>query len=264
MDNRIPIVICELLNLYLTHLNHEVPGLVTGLYLHGSIALDAFDETQSDIDFLAFLSRRATAADVKSLRSIHQAIASPYPRWLLEGSYLQWGDLGELSENVAPSITHHENKLVEDDVFDINLVTWWVLKHHGIALIGLQPQDLPFEVDWNLLIARMKENLNTYWAAYAVRPRRIAWLLSDYGIEWIVLGVLRQYYTFVADDITSKSGAGTYALEHLPSKWHRLIREALHIRQGESVSLYSSKILRAADGYHFLRYMIHYCNTLPL
>src|SRR4051812_11694766 len=187
MDERIPIPMRQLLNTYLAQLNGDLPDLVAGLYLHGSIALDAFNESLSDIDFVAFLSRRATAADVKHLRSLHQAIAKKYPRWLLEGSYLQWSDLGQRDDNVSPSITHHEGRLAENEIFDINSVTWWVLKHRGIALIGPQAQELPFKVDWDLLVTRMKQNLNTYWAAYTVRPRRIAWLMTDYGIEWSVL-----------------------------------------------------------------------------
>jgi hypothetical protein len=264
MDKRIPTPIRQLLASYLTELNSWLPGLVEGLYLHGSIALDAFNESLSDIDFVAFLSRRATAADVKHLRSLHQTIAQEYPRWLLEGSYLQWSDLGQLAENVSPSITHHEGKLAENDIFEMNPVTWWILKERGIALIGPQPQELPFEADWDVLVTWMRHNLNTYWAAYTTRPQRIASLLTDYGIEWSVLGVLRQYYTFVAHDITSKSGAGEYALDHLPSQWHRLIREALRIRQGMTTPLYNSKVTRAANCYNFLRYIIGYCNTLPL
>lgn len=264
MDSRVPAPICELLTTYISQLEHEVPGLITGLYLHGSIALGAFNESLSDIDFVAFLDHRATTAETKALRWIHQAVATAYPRWLLEGSYLQWNDLGQLGENVSPGIVHHDGKFVENEIFDINSVTWWTLKNHGIALVGPQPQELHFEVDWDLLITRMKENHNSYWAAFTVRPRRIAWLLYDDGIEWTVLGVLRQYFTFVANDITSKSGAGEYALAHLPARWHRLISEALRIRQGQCGSLYDSKVVRAADCYNFLRYIIRYCNSLPL
>lgn len=267
MDTRIPTPIRDILRDYMDLLAHELPGLVTGLYLHGSIALDAFNEHQSDIDFIALLSRRATATDIETLRAVHKTLASKYSRWALEGSYLQWHELGQLEESVAPAPTHHDGKLDGDATFDVNSVTWWVLKYHGIALIGPQPQGLDFEVDWQLLISAMHENLNRYWASYTRKPKRIAWLLSNFGIEWTVLGVLRQYYSFVAHDIISKTGAGEYALTHLPTKWHRLIREALQIRNQLPAtphkSLYNSKVARAADAYNFLRYIIDYCNSLP-
>jgi hypothetical protein len=51
--------------------------------------------------------------------------------------------------------------------------------------------------------------MNTYWARFTTDPRYIAWLLADYGIQWTVLGVLRQFYTFREHAITSKVGAAT-------------------------------------------------------
>jgi hypothetical protein len=262
MDARIPTPIHDLLHDYCTLLESKVPGFVTGLYLHGSIALGAFHENRSDIDFIAFLSRRATIADVEQLRSIHHTIATKYPRWLVEGSYLQWDELGCPEESITPSPVHHDNKFDANGKFDVNSVTWWVLKHHGIALIGPQPQELTFDVDWDLLIANMHQNMNSYWAGFIRKPQRIVWLLSDFGVEWTVLGTLRQYYSFVAHDITSKTGAGDYALNHLPAHWHRIIGEALRIREQAPNSLYNSKLKRAGEAYNFLRFIINYCNSL--
>jgi hypothetical protein len=263
MDTRVPVSIRELLQAYMRLLETQLPGFVTGLYLYGSIALEAFDENLSDIDFVAFLSRCATPSDLEQLAAIHQTIANHYPRWLLEGTYLQWPELGQLEGQIAPSPIHHDNKFEASGNFDINLVNWWVIKNRGIALIGPQVDELHLLVDWDLLISQMRENLNTYWASYVHKPRRIVWLLTDYGVQWTVLGVLRQYYTFVAHDITSKVGAGDYALSHLPDKWHRIIREAIRIRQQETPSFYTSKVRRAADNYNFLRYIIDSCNSLP-
>lgn len=264
MDARVPSPIQSLLVDFMTLLDTEAPGLVTGLYLYGSIALDAFDPKLSDIDSVAFLSRKATKSELARLAEIHQTIAKSYPQWLLECTYLQWYELGQLEDHVAPSPAHHDNRFEESTSFEVNSVTWWELKNRGIALIGPPVQQLLFDVDWDMLIANMKVNLNSYWASYIQRPGRIAWLLSDFGVEWTVLGVIRQYYTFVAHDITSKVGAGLYALDHLPDRWHRVIREAIRIRQQQRKSLYATRVQRAADCYNFLRYIIAYCNSLPI
>ncbi len=71
----------------------ELPYFLSGFYLHGSIALNAFNAQLSDIDFIAFMSRQCTANDIESLQKIHQSIAAQYPLWRLEGSYLQGNDL---------------------------------------------------------------------------------------------------------------------------------------------------------------------------
>jgi hypothetical protein len=84
----------------------------------------------------------------------------------------------------------------------------------------------------------------------------MSWLLTDFGIQWAVLGVLRQYYTFREGDITSKTGAGEYALTHLPARWHRLIREAIHIREHTGACSYGFQIFRAVEAWAFLKYVI--------
>lgn len=263
MDSRIPAHIEPLLHDFLSSLATELPGYVTGFYLHGSIALDAFNEHFSDIDFIALISRQSTEKDLAALQKIHQEIASRYPRWALEGSYLQWEYLGQMEETIAPSPVHHDNKFEPAQKFDVNSVTWWVLKNRGIALIGPQPQELDLVVDWDVLVAKMKQNLNTYWASFTKKPQRISWLYSDYGIQWVVLGVLRQYYTFVAHDITSKTEAGEFALSHMPSRRHRVIQEAIRIREQVPDSLYSSKLVRAIDAYLLLHHVIRLSNQLP-
>lgn len=267
MDSRIPAHIQPLLDDYTHALDREVPDLVTGLYIHGSIALNAYVPGKSDIDTTAFLSRPAITTDLEQLQALHQTHAATHPRPLLEVSYVQWSDLGKPESNVTSPIYHDGNFKAAGN-FDVNLVTWWIIKQHGITLIGPQSSELPLAVDWSRLIQQMHTNLNSYWARYLHRPRAIAWFLFDYGIEWIVLGVLRQYYSFVANDITSKHGAGEYALAHLPEEWHRIIREALRIRHQEPNSCYKTKLSRAGEAYNFVRYIIQqsneqYCHSFP-
>jgi hypothetical protein len=252
----IPAPIGPLLNDYLRLVEGELPGLLAAVYLHGSIALGAFNPRLSDIDFIAVLARRVTEREVEALRRVHAGIASRYPQWQMEGSYLQWADLGRFEDAITPYPYYAEGKLHAQGHYEINSVTWWVLKQHGLALRGPEPRDLDFEVDFELLLAKMAQNLNSYWASFTRRDGRLSWLLSDAGIEWAVLGVLRQHYTFRERGITSKAGAGEYALAHMPPRWHKLIREALNLReQPEAPSLYHSHIVRAAEASSLLRYV---------
>ncbi|MEO7910952.1 MAG: aminoglycoside adenylyltransferase domain-containing protein [Roseiflexaceae bacterium] len=230
-------------------------------YLHGSIALDAFDPQLSDIDFITLGSRACTPDDIASLRTIHQAIAQQYPQWLLEGSYLQSQDVGQLGSSRTPAPYHHDNTFHASGTFDANAVTWWVLKHQGIALRGPAPEALDFDVSWDALIAEMTQNLNSYWASWTKSPAQIARLLTDDGIHWAVLGVLRQFSSFREHAITSKTGAGVYALTQLPARWQRIVQEALNLRQRTGASMYRSRILRAREAVSFLKYIIHECNA---
>jgi hypothetical protein len=80
-------------------------------------------------------------------------------------------------------------------------------------------------------------------------------------VQWTVLGILRQFYTFRERAITSKTGAGLYGLAHTPRQWQRLIQEALDIRAGKAASSYRSRIVRALAAYMFLQLIITACNT---
>lgn len=261
MSAEIPQSVKQVLDEYLALIHEQRPGLLEGMYLHGSLALGAFDPRFSDIDFISITSRRCSDADIDSLRAIHDTLRQRYPQAQLEGSYLQWDDLGRFEDTIPPRPHIHDGILHASGHFDLNGVTWWVLKQRGIALVGPPPEYLDIQVDWVDLIAKMHHNMNTYWASYITNPRRMAWLLTDYGIQWAVLGVLRQFYTFRERAITSKTGAGVYALQHTPQQWHRLVQEAIDIRAGIAGSSYRSPIVRAIAAFTFLQLIITACNT---
>jgi hypothetical protein len=260
MPPKIPDIIQPLLERYLALTGNRLPGLITGFYLTGSIALGGFNERFSDVDFVAVLNRRLADADIDALRLIHQSIAAEYPRWPLSGNYLQPEQLGGSPANCEPHPYYHDGVFHSQGYFELNPVTWWTLKNCGIALAGCAAHDLPFRVDWDALVSWMRRNLNTYWAGWTWQPARLFMLFSDWGIQWAVLGVLRQFYTFRENSIATKEEAGRYALAILPARWRRLIGEALAIREGEGHSAYRFRFARMVEAVSFLRFVIRECN----
>ncbi|MBN1640275.1 MAG: DUF4111 domain-containing protein [Anaerolineae bacterium] len=276
MNPRIPEPVRPLLQAYLSMVGGKLPGLLYAFYLEGSIALGGFNERFSDIDFLAILDRPATPGEVDLLRSIHAAIDRRYPRRKMMGPYLQLSDLRRLDRRAAPHPACHDGVLRSGAQFELDSVEGWILAHHGITLLGPEPRELPLTVDWGEIVRKMRLNLNTYWARWVRRPDKMAIMLSDWGIQWTVLGVLRQFYSFREHTITTKVGAGRYALGCLPARWRPLIQEAIRIRDGngrpliqEAIrirdgngrSLYRSRIVRAGHAVRFLRIMIDTCNA---
>ena len=102
--------------------------------------------------------------------------------------------------------------------------------------------------------------MNTYWKSWTQSPGRLIVLLSDWGIQWTVLGILRQFYTIRENKIITKRRAGEYALSVVPERWHRLINEALRIRTKATGALYPLGLTRMADAVHFLNYIIQISN----
>ncbi len=258
INQRIPEPVRPILENYILLTNKELPNVIGGFYIVGSIALDGFNEQFSDIDFVAVLNRKLSRVDIEKFIAIHKIIEKDFPRWKLSGCYLQIYDLGRFENDIKPHPFYHDGKFHPEGYFEINSITWWILKNHGIAIIGKETVDLPFTVDWNLLLAKMKKNLNSYWVRWT---NRYFVLLSDWGIQWTVLGVLRQYYTFRKNSITTKTKAAEYALTCLPNRWHSLIQEAIAIREGKNELLYRSKIVRMLDAVKFLKYVIQTSNT---
>ncbi len=261
MDAHVPEVIQPVIQTFLERLDAQLPGLVTAFYLHGSIALDAFDELFSDIDFVAVISRPCSSQEFNTLKSIHQAVTQQYATWGLDGIYVTI----DLAQPLQNAITTHAQ--YNEGVFSVgkhtrvNLVTWWTILNKGITMRGESPQTLPFSVTWDQIIPDMKHNLNTYWRGFTTDLAYIFWLFSDNGLQWAALGVLRQLYSFKTHDITSKVGAGEFALLHLPERWHKLIHEALYIRQHDPTRLFKSKFARTIEAYRFMRNAVRIGNT---
>jgi hypothetical protein len=261
LDPRIPEPVKPIIKEYIRRTEQRLVGLIHLSYIVGSIALGEFNAYFSDIDFVTVLSRKATPIDLGHLRNIHQSIEQTCPKWKMSGSCILVSDLGKPGNDFRPCPQFHDGELIPSAHGSISFVTWWELKNCGIRLLGPVPENSSFTVDWDELIVEMRENLNTYWRSWTHQPRRIAILYSNWGIQWAVLGVLRQYFTFKENTITTKVRAGEYALGSLPPRWHPLIQEAIFIRQGKKHSLYRFRLGRMVETMRFLNFVIDTCNV---
>lgn len=247
---KIPVSVQSVLNEYMTLLNERLPNTLVGLYLHGSIALNAFVENSSDIDFLTIINHRLSTSEATILYEIHQSIASS-SKIEMDGHYL----LQEEIASQAEGLYYNGGQLQEGAV--INPVTWWILKNNGIPVLG---EELNIAVDIMDLLSYVFENMNTYWAdrikieidQLLILPKEVL----DEEIEWSVLGILRPYYTLREHDIVSKLGAGEYALEHVPEEWHNIINEAIQIRIGSGQTIFESEKKRLNTASSFMKYIL--------
>ena len=262
----LPVVVQTVLNDYIALFHERLPNTLEGLYIQGSIALNAYVNDSSDIDFIAITNRRLSGEEVEVLAEIHSMIASNYQKPEMDGVYILWEDIGKLEadDNIYPF--YNDGKLSYGAYF--NSITWWILKTNGISIIGPEPTALRFEVDSQHLVSYVSENMNTYWAQRIQRiESSMEQLLQlpteeiDFEIEWSVLGLLRQYYTLKEHSIISKLGAGEYALLHMPEEWHQIIKEAINIRKGVGMEFFTSDEQKIDMALRFSKYIISYCNS---
>lgn len=100
----IPQQVQPLLNDYIGVIEKELPGFMSACYLHGSIALGAFQPSFSDIDFITVISQRSSENDIDRLAAIHQTLKQKYPDLSMSGSYLQGHDVGQSEDAVEPHL----------------------------------------------------------------------------------------------------------------------------------------------------------------
>lgn len=144
-----------------------------------------------------------------------------------------------------------------EGTIDINLVTWHELAERAIVIRGHVP---PVYTNLNELIEFTRTNLGTYWRGFINQ-------IDDAGIEafgehddqitWVGLGAARLHHLLITGEMTSKSGAGHYVCESLDTRWNKIGREALRIREDPgSPSLYDDLAQRGRDIYDLLTWLV--------
>src|SRR5262245_16589450 len=88
-----PTAVQEITNAFLEAIDIEVPALVEGLYLVGSLALDDFRPHSSDIDFVAITADPPDTSSLLALKRVHSRLAERWRRPFFDGIYVTWKDL---------------------------------------------------------------------------------------------------------------------------------------------------------------------------
>ncbi|MDP7661150.1 MAG: DUF4111 domain-containing protein [Gammaproteobacteria bacterium] len=270
-DPRIPVSIRPLLQNYLQQLQAEVPDLLLGVYLHGSITYGAFCEHISDIDILAVTTRICSTEDLEHLKRIHADLKAEWPQWKLEVSYVPQAECSRQHLGTAPPHPYHHQDPYHDEgvffdsgIFDFNSPLWadnlwWMVKTQGIALLGPEPAALEIQTSAADIVATSRTLVESHWPQWT-RPRERFFKLGHaFDVDWVVFGTLRTYYTLRERDITSKPGAAEYGFTHLPKLWHGLIRETLEYRHNP---VQRGIITRARIGLMaalYLHFILHQC-----
>jgi Domain of unknown function (DUF4111) len=253
MATPIPPLIQPLLDAYL-HALEPLRDHFYGIYLYGSIALDVFEERESDIDIVALTQLEWIAQELGQLARIHRRLGKEHPLGKrLDPMYVPLRDIGKYNAQIPPYPYASNGKFHPAGHFDLNAVTWWTIQHKGIRLLGPEISALPLEVAWEDVLDAMHYNLNTYWARKAQKPHLF---LLDVWVMTAVATLCRILTTIEEGEIISKSASLTRWRDRLPARWHAIIDEAWRIRQASKTpSLYGSRIKRLRETLAFIEYV---------
>lgn len=264
----LPPLVREVTDAYLAK-DTEAPGLVEGLYLTGSVALADFHLKSSDIDFVAITSISCDPMGVTALERVHTQLAARYRHPFFDGPYVTWDQLAHDLRHVDPGPHAHEGHVWPRARNERHPVTWYTLARHGIAIRGPRRTEIAIWTNPAALAAWTRGNLQQYWRPWHRRHARLLskpglLCLGAWGPAWGVLGISRLHYTLTTGEITSKKGAGQYALDRFPAHWHRIINECLRIRAGVAArSPYGNRLTRRHDALAFMDMAIEDALAIP-
>ena len=233
--DKIPQPAGQIISDFVSRLSSLKPGIIDGIYIIGSLPLDDFYSTKSDIDFLVLCRDLPNENLALQLKHIHEGMERKFQKPDLSGIYFSSDTISAEYPEKSKVLSYHEKKM-SFQAFEMAPVSLSELKSHAWTILGPQANTLIINVSKQRLNEFLYENINSYWKKWirlhsSLFQRKIFLLSFPRFTEWSVLGVARQFYTLQTGKIGSKTEAGYYCLEHLPEKFHKIIEEAISIRQ---------------------------------
>jgi hypothetical protein len=266
VSRSLPGPVREVTGLFLSLADERAPGLVEGLYLHGSLGFGEWYDGRSDIDYVAVLAEPPGEATVSLLSEVHDEVATTFQRPPFDGFHLTWDDLAR-SPYSCPDLPCTQAGLFYDAArLDVHPVTWHELARHGVTVRGPEVGEMDVWTDEEVLRSYTRENLAGYWREQA---DALAQFPAEAGrpdiVAWCVLGVSRLHHLLATGALTSKTGAGRYAGARFGERWRPLITEALAVRvTGESSGAYDGDPgRRAVDTVDFTDLVVRDGLALP-
>ncbi|HET9144423.1 hypothetical protein [Actinophytocola sp.] len=277
----LPVEVVRSVELFLTAVDELAPGLVTGFYLVGSVALGDFHpsgagrgrlSTASDIDFVAVTDRRLEpeSRETAALAEAHARTVARFPRPHFDGAVLTWSGLAAGPDGCPDVPCAQESRFTPAGRSGGNPVMFCELAWHGIAVRGPQPAEVDLWADQDALRAFTVDNLRTYWRPWWQQKRQRSPLSLVIGLSawfpvWAVLGVSRLHHLLATGTMTSKCGAGRYAQNAFDPRWQPIIAESLSLRtEGvEGRRSYRNPLARRRDTLAFLDTTIDAALALP-
>jgi len=199
-----------------------------GVYLQGSFAVGDAD-LASDCDFLIPVHEQVTDKQERALRRLHDEIPTRAAFWCrhLEGSYPvadELQTLGGLGRDWL-YIDHGRHEM-QWSTHCNDVVARWSLRERGVALAGPAPATLVDPVPPEEMRAFARAAVAAFWRDFHT------WMSLDigWGQRYAVTTYCRFLATLATAEVLSKRAALLWAIDHLDTRWHDLLQQALDER----------------------------------
>ncbi|ENQ3108142.1 Nucleotidyltransferase domain-containing protein [Bacillus sp. 491mf] len=254
-ERSIPKEVEFFLNQYVNELQKVISKeKLVGVYVYGSLALNAFHLETSDIDFVTVMKEQVSEAEKVKIRELHKRLRTDDLGKRMDGMYIPLVHVGKQNHEMSPYLYCSDGKINEGH-WDINSVTWWTIKNSGITFFGQQANELPYEVTWDDVVSTMKYNVEQYWSEKVKRPYLF---LSTEWVESAVVTMGRIMCTLEMERIVSKDEGLQYMMKRC-KEWEPLLQEVYWVRQKEGLKPSLSRWRRAQMTKQYLLFWIEEC-----
>lgn len=195
---------------------------LVGLYLYGSLVLGDFDPDRSDIDLIAAVTSAVGERELSTLETLHAEFARSYPAWddRVEVAYVPTSGLRTFKTHsstlaiISPGEPLHLKEIGRE-----GLIHYYLVREHGITLIGPPPQTLIDEISLDEFRDAVR--------AYLARWRKPMAPSGTRGPQrYVVLTMCRGLYGLSHGRQASKKQAALWAQNEFP-EWAAIIERVL-------------------------------------
>ncbi|HEV7129775.1 MAG TPA: aminoglycoside adenylyltransferase domain-containing protein [Ktedonobacterales bacterium] len=219
--------ITDLLDALLPRLRLALGDNLVGVYLRGSLAMGDFDADTSDLDFAVVTARRVSAPEFAALSTLHTHLATLDNRYAtrLEAPYLDLATLRRFQPGERHPTIYCDEPLVWSEHFSNWVLERWVLREHGVTLLGPDLKTLIDPIAPAALQVAARARLRD-WARWADQPDDAAWCLPRAHNAYVVQTMCRALCTLASGELPSKPRAVAWAVATLPEPWRATVARA--------------------------------------
>ncbi len=232
-------------------LRDDLGSGLLGIYLHGSVAMDAFTPGRSDVDVLAVCAEPLSPERSVALGAALAAIPTPASGGDLEFSLIT--DSAARTPSEAPPFGVHVNTHEEPFVVDGHdrpgddglPIAFAMVRARGRSLFGPDPGEVFFEPDRALLVRSMRSDIET------ARSEGPAWweghdLPESASMAYQVLNGARCLRYLETGAFGSKAEGAAWLEQHDPDPdLHALLDAALEYQRGGAPEHVDARVLEA-------------------
>jgi hypothetical protein len=226
----------EVLQELVTSLQRELGDGLVGACLQGSFAVGDFDR-HSDVDFVVAVRDELSDDRVLALNAMHRRIYRLDCPWAqhLEGSYFPATVLRHYDQSAQPLwyLDHGSDTLVRSDHCN-TIVVRWVVREHGVGLIGPSPATLVEPIPVSALRHEVQATIHDWGQQILDRPEPYR---NRFYQAFIVLNYCRMLHDLVRGRPGSKRAGALWAKATLDPVWTALIDRAWDGRPDPALSV---------------------------